>query len=281
MDKQSVIDEIQTEEKIYSMTLWIFGVIKAECEAKQEEFWEEPFFSDLGRVFLESIIAFMYYVMLSEGQKCASLDVFNSYKLSDFDLIFKRFEDENPNHFAVILYKTFRRAAGTDKMAEYVIMSMLYSKANAIKEIVIDRDMIDSRDTVKEIVEQNKSCDITTASLNQEKSIYLQITEIIENDILKGYLLENGRVPSISKLAKRYTVSQATVSKGIDILVKKGILYKRRGIGIFILAGAKEIIKKERKAKIRNCIVELIKEAKELEINNMEIISMLESINEV
>ncbi len=122
--------------------------------------------------------------------------------------------------------------------------------------------------------------DNTTTFLSKEKPIYMQITEIIETDILKGVLLENGRVPSVSKLAKSCTVNQATVSKGIDILVKKGILYKKRGIGIFVQTGAKEIIKKERKEKFINYMVALIKEAKELEISKAEIVSMLENINE-
>lgn len=120
--------------------------------------------------------------------------------------------------------------------------------------------------------------DNTTTFLNQEKPIYMQITEIIETDILKGVLLENSRVPSVSKLAKRCTVNQATVSKGIDILMKKRILYKKRGIGIFVQTGAKEIIKKERKVKLENSVLKLVKEAKELEITMKELGLMIESV---
>lgn len=117
-----------------------------------------------------------------------------------------------------------------------------------------------------------------SVSLNWEKPIYMQITEIIETDILKGVLLENGRVPSVSKLAKRCIVNQATVSKGINILVKKGILYKKRGIGIFVQTGAKEIIKKERKVKLGNSVLKLVKEAKELGITVKELGLMIESV---
>lgn len=120
--------------------------------------------------------------------------------------------------------------------------------------------------------------DNTTTFLGREKPIYMQITEIIETDILKGVLLENGRAPSVSKLAKSCTVNQATVSKGIDILVKKGILYKKRGIGIFVQTGAKEIIKKERKIKLGNSVLKLVKEAKELEITMKELGLMIESV---
>lgn len=117
--------------------------------------------------------------------------------------------------------------------------------------------------------------------LNQEKSIYLQISEMIETDILRGILLEEERVPSTNELAKRYTINPATAAKGINILVDTGILYKKRGIGMFVATGAKEAIKAARKEKFRdNYIVSLVKEAKGLGISRKEIVSMIESIME-
>ena len=61
--------------------------------------------------------------------------------------------------------------------------------------------------------------------LTQEKSIYLQISEMIENDILRGILLEEERVPSTNELAKLYAINPATAAKGVNILVEQGILY--------------------------------------------------------
>lgn len=118
--------------------------------------------------------------------------------------------------------------------------------------------------------------------LNQEKSIYLQICEMIETDILRGILLEEERVPSTNELAKQYTINPATAAKGINILVDMGILYKKRGIGMFVASGAKEAIKTARKEKFReNYVVSLVREAKGLGIGRQEIISMIESIMEV
>lgn len=117
--------------------------------------------------------------------------------------------------------------------------------------------------------------------LNQEKSIYLQISEMIETDILRGILLEEERVPSTNELAKRYTINPATAAKGINILVDTGILYKKRGIGMFVATGAKETIKAARKEKFKeHFIVSLVKEAKGLGINKTEIVSMIESVME-
>ena len=68
--------------------------------------------------------------------------------------------------------------------------------------------------------------------LTEEKSIYLQISQMIETDILRGVLLEEERVPSTNELAKLYTINPATAAKGINLLVEAGILYKKRGIGM-------------------------------------------------
>lgn len=75
--------------------------------------------------------------------------------------------------------------------------------------------------------------------LNQEKSIYIQISEMIENDILRDVLLEDERVPSTNELAKLYAINPSTAAKGINILVDAGILYKKRGIGMFVSDGSK------------------------------------------
>ena len=66
--------------------------------------------------------------------------------------------------------------------------------------------------------------------LTQEKSIYLQIAEMIETDILRDILLEEERVPSTNELAKLYAINPATAAKGVNILVDEGVLYKKRGI---------------------------------------------------
>ena len=113
--------------------------------------------------------------------------------------------------------------------------------------------------------------------LNQEKSIYLQIKEMIERDILRDILLEEERVPSTNELAKLYAINPATAAKGINILVDAGILYKKRGIGMFVSKGAKESIKNKRKAEFYdNYVVAMINEAKNIGISRQELIRMIE-----
>ena len=83
--------------------------------------------------------------------------------------------------------------------------------------------------------------------LTEDKSIYLQISQMIETDILRGILLEEERVPSTNELAKLYTINPATAAKGVNLLVDEGILYKKRGIGMFVSTGAAEKIRSRRK----------------------------------
>ena len=112
--------------------------------------------------------------------------------------------------------------------------------------------------------------------LTQEKSIYIQISEMIENDILRDIILEEERVPSTNALAKLYSINPATAAKGINILVDSGILYKKRGIGMFVSKGAKESIMKIRKEQFfDNYVSTLLSEAKSLGITTDELIRMI------
>lgn len=112
--------------------------------------------------------------------------------------------------------------------------------------------------------------------LTQEKSIYLQISEMIENDILRDIILEEEKVPSTNELAKLYTINPATAAKGINILVDDGVLYKKRGIGMFVAAGAKTMIKKRRQEEFcEKYIKKLLMEAESIGITKEELIKMI------
>ena len=118
--------------------------------------------------------------------------------------------------------------------------------------------------------------------LTQEKSIYIQISEMIETDICRGILLEEEKVPSTNELAKQLKVKDGgyydlLTGKGVNILVDEGILYKKRGIGMFVSKGAKDMILNKRKgAFYENYVKSLIEEAKSIGITTKELIKMIE-----
>lgn len=113
--------------------------------------------------------------------------------------------------------------------------------------------------------------------LTQEKSIYIQISEMIERDILRDIILEEEKVPSTNEIAKLYAINPATAAKGVNILVDRGILYKKRGIGMFVAQGAKEMIKEKRKEDFYdNYIKKLLQEASNIGITKEELVKMIQ-----
>lgn len=79
-----------------------------------------------------------------------------------------------------------------------------------------------------------------------EKPIFLQLAEQLENGILSGAYPEGSQVPSITEYAAAYQINPATALKGINQLVNAGLLYKKRGIGMFVAPGAQEVLRKQR-----------------------------------
>lgn len=99
---------------------------------------------------------------------------------------------------------------------------------------------------------------------------------MIENDILRDILLEEERVPSTNELAKLYAINPATAAKGVNLLVDEGILYKKRGIGMFVVQGAKsQITAKRRKHFYDDYVKSLMAEAVSLGITKEELIEMI------
>ncbi|MGY4857641.1 GntR family transcriptional regulator [Cryobacterium sp. AP23] len=83
--------------------------------------------------------------------------------------------------------------------------------------------------------------------MDEGRPIFQQIAERVENDILSGALIEEGQVPSTNEFAMFYRINPATAGKGVNLLVEQGILYKRRGVGMFVAAGARERITARRR----------------------------------
>lgn len=116
---------------------------------------------------------------------------------------------------------------------------------------------------------------------DKDKPIYQQIREKIEDQIVNRQLLEEEQAPSTNQLVSFYKINHATVSKGINQLVEEGILYKKRGIGMFVAIGAREkLMKKRKEAFVDQFIVSLIEEAKKLEISEQEIIEYIKQVKE-
>lgn len=114
---------------------------------------------------------------------------------------------------------------------------------------------------------------------DNDKPIYLQIREKIEDQIVNEELKEGEQAPSTNQLVNFYKINHATVSKGVNQLVEEGILFKKRGIGMFVAEGAREtLLQKRRDAFKDQYIVGLVQEAEKLNISESEIINMIKKV---
>ncbi|WP_119696084.1 GntR family transcriptional regulator [Microbacterium halotolerans] len=83
--------------------------------------------------------------------------------------------------------------------------------------------------------------------LEDDRPLFLQIAESVEEQIIDGSLAEETKAPSTNELAVFHRINPATAAKGISMLVDKGVLYKRRGIGMFVADGARDVLLRERR----------------------------------
>lgn len=117
---------------------------------------------------------------------------------------------------------------------------------------------------------------ILSIDFGSEKPIFLQVAQMIETDILRDVLKEDDRALSTNELAKAYNINPNTAAKGINLLFVDDILYKKRGVGMFVAKGAKEKILAKRKNEFaKEFLSPLLAEIKTLEISKQELIELI------
>jgi GntR family transcriptional regulator len=110
------------------------------------------------------------------------------------------------------------------------------------------------------------------------RPIFLQVAELIESSIIDGSLAEEAQVPSTNELAAFHRINPATAAKGVHQLVGTGVLYKRRGIGMFVATGARERLREERRERFaRQYVAPLLAEARKLGIGPDEVTKLIET----
>ncbi|MDM8202272.1 GntR family transcriptional regulator [Allofournierella massiliensis] len=121
-----------------------------------------------------------------------------------------------------------------------------------------------------------KEAEAVNGTLNDQSSIYLQIAKMLEDSILRGIYQEGEQVPSTNELARQYSINPATAAKGINLLVDEGVLYKKRGIGMFVSEGAVALVQQKRRAAFyQQYVTALAKEAKSLGLGEEELAGMI------
>lgn len=105
--------------------------------------------------------------------------------------------------------------------------------------------------------------------LDDGRPIFLQIAEMIEESIIDGSLAEDTQAPSTNELAAFHRINPATAAKGINQMVDKGVLVKRRGVGMFVAPGARDLLLAERRSTFADKFIEpLLAEAARLDLSS-------------
>lgn len=113
-------------------------------------------------------------------------------------------------------------------------------------------------------------------TFNEERPIFQQLAEQLEEGILSGVYPEESQVPSITEFSVTYKINPATALKGINLLVDAGLLYKKRGVGMFVSIGAPEKLREQRKERFyRDYIEKIVREAKHLGLTAEQLCEMM------
>lgn len=84
------------------------------------------------------------------------------------------------------------------------------------------------------------------AGFDGTRPIFLQLAEMLEEGIISGAYPEEGQIPSITEFSATLKINPATALKGINLLVDEGLVYKKRGVGMFVATGARDALLKKR-----------------------------------
>ncbi|WP_157156624.1 MULTISPECIES: GntR family transcriptional regulator [unclassified Diaminobutyricimonas] len=114
--------------------------------------------------------------------------------------------------------------------------------------------------------------------MDASRPIFMQIAELIENDIISGTLPEETQVPSTNEFAVFYRINPATAGKGVNLLVDAGVLYKKRGIGMFVAEGARDRLIATRRDRFTTEFIQpLLIEARKLGISTSQLATIIQT----
>jgi GntR family transcriptional regulator len=111
---------------------------------------------------------------------------------------------------------------------------------------------------------------------NDNIPIYQQLRDRIVRLIIEGQLQEGEAVPSVRQVSSDYRINHLTVARAYQELMAGGLLEKRRGIGIFVLTGARlKLLEQEQEKFLNTEFPELLKRIRSLGISQQQITEMI------
>ena len=115
------------------------------------------------------------------------------------------------------------------------------------------------------------------AGFDGTRPIFLQLAEMLEEGIISGAYPEVGQIPSITEFSAALKINPATALKGINLLVDEGLVYKKRGVGMFVATGARDaLLQKRRESFYTERVRPVAREASSLGLTLPELTGLVE-----
>lgn len=112
---------------------------------------------------------------------------------------------------------------------------------------------------------------------DDQSPIYRQIADAITRDVLNGTLAEEEQVMSTNQYAAFYRINPATAAKAFQHLVDEGVLYKKRGIGMFVSTGARERLREEHRQRfVSDILTPMMDEARAIGLSLADVVALLQ-----
>lgn len=117
--------------------------------------------------------------------------------------------------------------------------------------------------------------------LDSTTPIYIQIAQWLQHEIIANRLQADEKVYSQYQLAELFNINPATAGKGLTILLEEQLLYKKRGLGMFVATDAKDRILLKRRSEILTKMAqEIVLEAQRLLVSDEELLALIQKTQE-
>ncbi len=109
--------------------------------------------------------------------------------------------------------------------------------------------------------------------------IYRQLADQVKADVVSGTLGGDEQVMSTNQYAAYYRINPATVAKAFQQLVDEQVLYKKRGIGMFVTPTARDALRARRRERFFSDVVDpMVAEARAVGIPIDEVVARIQQL---
>jgi len=119
---------------------------------------------------------------------------------------------------------------------------------------------------------------LSSVDLQSSVAVYVQIENHVQFAISSGRLKPGDQLPAVRELSERLKVNTNTVSKAYRDLVVMGLLYTRRGMGVFVSKDIEEKCKDDCRRRVLTRLNEVVCESRAAGFDDKEIVEIVEKV---